>query len=124
MEKNFGKFERDMTYRGNGPSKYYKNDKGQVFGILDNQSDKMCRGCDRFRMSANGYIKVCNFKPNDLTPYIESDESLKEQLLILGDYLHSRGNDYLEKDYIEMIIILDGIIQKKIMIKLEEKIWN
>ena len=97
MEKNFGKFERDMTYRGNGPSKYYKNDKGQVFGILDNQSDKMCRGCDRFRMSANGYIKVCNFKPIDLRPYIESDESLKKQLLILGEYLHSRGNDYIGK---------------------------
>ena len=25
------------------------------------------------------------------------DESLKEQLLILGDYLHSRGNDYIGK---------------------------
>ena len=97
MEDNFGKFERDMTHRGNGPSKYYKNEKGQVFGILDNQSDKLCRGCDRFRMSANGYIKVCNFKPIDLRPHLTSEDSLKKQLLVLGDYLHSRGSDYIGK---------------------------
>ena len=48
-------------------------------------------------MSANGYIKVCNFNPIDLRPYLKSDEELKEQLLILGDYLHSRGNDYIGK---------------------------
>lgn len=97
MEKEFGHFERDFSYRGNGPSKYYKNEKGYVFGILDNQSDKMCRGCDRFRMSANGYIKVCNFLPIDLRPYINSEEDLKRELLKLGEYLDSRGKDYIGK---------------------------
>lgn len=97
LEKKYGHFERDFTYRGNGPSKYYVNSKGNVFGILDNQSDKLCRGCDRFRMSANGYIKVCNFAPIDLRPFIESDDALTSQLLKLGEYLDSRGKDYIGK---------------------------
>lgn len=97
LESEFGHFERDFTHRGNGPSKYYINERGNVFGILDNQSDKMCRGCDRFRMSANGYIKVCNFLPIDLKPFIESDEDLQRELLKLGKYLDSRGKDYIGK---------------------------
>ena len=97
LQDNFGQFERDYTHRGNGPSKYYKNKEGNIFGILDNQSDTLCRGCDRFRMSANGYIKVCNFKPIDLRPHINSEKEIKEQLLNLGDLLHSRGKDYIGK---------------------------
>lgn len=95
LQAAFGHFERDFTYRGNGPSKYYKNSSGNVFGILDNQSDTLCRGCDRFRMSANGYIKVCNFRPIDLRPCLEDAAALKAQLLRLGDSLNSRGQDYI-----------------------------
>lgn len=97
MQDAYGPFERDYTHRGNGPSKYYKNSTGQVFGILDNQSDVLCRGCDRFRMSANGFIKVCNFKPIDLKPFLGDDAKLKEKLLLLGDVLNSRGYDYIGK---------------------------
>lgn len=93
----FGPFERDYTHRGNGPSKYYKNSQGKVFGILDNQSDTLCRGCDRFRMSANGFIKVCNFEPIDLRKHISDTDALREQLLILGNVLSSRGTDYIGK---------------------------
>ena len=96
IEAKFGKFERDYTIRGNGPAKYYKNND-YVFGILDNQSDKKCRGCDRFRMSANGYIKVCNFQPIDLRPYINNEEELDEQISKLGEWLDSRGKDYIGK---------------------------
>ena len=97
MQYAYGPFERDFTYRGNGPSKYYKNATGNVFGILDNQSDTLCRGCDRFRMSANGYIKVCNYAPIDLRPYINDKERLREQLLCLVNVLNSRGKDYIGK---------------------------
>lgn len=48
-------------------------------------------------MSANGYIKVCNFAPIDLRPFIESDDALTSQLLKLGEYLDSRGKDYIGK---------------------------
>ena len=97
IEEKYGHFERDYTYRGNGPSKYYKNDKGYVFGILDNQSDKLCRGCDRFRMNANGFIKVCNFQPIDLKKSIKSDKALQKELIKLGEMLDSRGTDYIGK---------------------------
>lgn len=100
VDKEFGPFERDFTYRGNGPTKYYKNEQGQVFGILDNQSDKYCCGCDRFRMTANGMIKVCNF-PNikDLRKIVDSPEELEHAFIELGDVLNSRGNDYIGKRF-------------------------
>jgi len=44
VKKYFGNFERDFSYRGNGPTKYYQNEKGNIFGILDNQSDPSCCG--------------------------------------------------------------------------------
>lgn len=97
INEEFGPFERDYTHRGNGPSKYYINSTGNIFGILDNQSDTLCRGCDRFRMSANGYMKVCNFEPIDLKPYLERRQELREQLLLLGNVLNSRGEDYIGK---------------------------
>lgn len=97
IDEVFGPFERDYTHRGNGPSKYYRNSQGYVFGILDNQSDTLCRGCDRFRMSANGYIKVCNFEPIDLRKHLENSDDLRKQLLLLGNVLDSRGNDYIGK---------------------------
>ena len=95
-QEQFGKAMATAAHHEN-LSKYYKNEKGNVFGILDNQSDKMCRGCDRFRMSANGFIKVCNFLPIDLKPYIEKEEDLEKELLKLGEYLDSRGKDYIGK---------------------------
>lgn len=97
LTRNFGSFNRDYTSRGNGPSKYYINSQGNIFGILDNQSDKLCRGCDRFRMSANGYIKVCNFPPIDLREHMDSIEEIKDAFLQLGHVLDSRGNDYIGK---------------------------
>ncbi len=98
VEKEFGPFKRDFTYRGNGPTKYYKNESGQVFGILDNQSDKYCCGCDRFRMTANGMMKACNFAViKDLRKISDSPEELRSAFRELGDLLNSRGKDYIGK---------------------------
>jgi GTP 3',8-cyclase len=98
VNKEFGPFERDLTYRGNGPTKYYKNKYGKIFGILDNQSDKYCCGCDRFRMTANGIIKACNFPDLfDLKPILDSPIELRKAFMSLGDILSSRGEEYIGK---------------------------
>jgi GTP 3',8-cyclase len=98
VNQRFGPFQRDLTHRGNGPTKYYVNTDGNVFGILDNQSDNYCCGCDRFRMTANGILKVCNFPDViNLRPLIDSPNDLKSAFLRLGDMLNSRGADYIGK---------------------------
>lgn len=95
-----GPFERDYTYRGNGPTKYYTNSTGQTFGILDNQSDKYCCGCDRFRMTANGIMKVCNFPSvKDLRSIAGDFDGLREAFIELSLTLNSRGKNYIGKRY-------------------------
>lgn len=98
VNRDLGSFERDYAIRGNGPTKYYRNKKGYVFGILDNQSDKKCCGCDRFRMSANGIVKACNFSlVQDMRPIVNSPQKLIEAFRKLEDQMISRGTDYVGK---------------------------
>lgn len=96
VDAAFGPFHRDFTRRGNGPSKYYANPEGLVFGILDNQSDPYCCGCDRFRMTANGIIKACNFgKYEDMRAVVNEPDGLREAFLRLGALMSSRKQPYI-----------------------------
>lgn len=95
MQEKFGPFELDFTYRGNGATKYYVNNKGQVFGIVQNQTSKTCVGCDRMRLSVNGMLRFCTYQPIDIRPYINSEEKLKQILYQMGKVFEKRGNDYI-----------------------------
>ena len=97
MNRLFGPFRLDPTRRGNGPTKYYINDKGQLFGIVHNQSSNLCVGCDRFRLSSTGLLKACDFPPIDLKEYIHSRELLESELLKVRDILKTKGKDYIGK---------------------------
>jgi len=97
IEKIYGPITQDNTVRGNGPTKYYFTSDGKVLGIVDHQSNKLCIGCDRFRLSSNGKIRVCNFEAMDLKQFIASDEHLENAIDLLGNQLASRGMDYINK---------------------------
>lgn len=97
MNKLFGFFKLDTTRRGNGPTKYYVNDKGQLFGIVHNQSSNLCVGCDRFRLSSTGLIKACDFPPIDLKEFIHSRDLLESEILKMRDILKTKGKDYIGK---------------------------
>lgn len=97
MQKLYGPFKLDTTRRGNGPTKYYINDKGQLFGIVHNQSSNLCVGCDRFRVSSTGLLKACDFPPIDLKKYIHSNELLESEILKVRDILKTKGKDYIGK---------------------------
>jgi cyclic pyranopterin phosphate synthase len=97
----YGPFTRDLdTIRGNGPSKYYRNSSGNVFGILDNQSDPMCSGCDRFRITANGIIRACVFNTFiNLGQQIENPSLMQESISKMVSLMNQRGQDYIGKRY-------------------------
>ena len=97
MNDLYGPFKLDPTRRGNGPTKYYVNDKGQLFGIVHNQSSNLCVGCDRFRLSSTGLLKACDFPPIDLKEFIDSREELESELLKVRDILKTKGKDYIGK---------------------------
>ena len=90
-------FKLDPTRRGNGPTKYYINEKGQLFGIVHKQSSNLCVGCDRFRLSSTGLLKACDFPPIDLKEFIDSREELESELLKVRDILKTKGKDYIGK---------------------------
>lgn len=97
MNQLFGPFKLDTTRRGNGPTKYYINDKGQLFGIVHNQSSDLCVGCDRFRLSSTGLLKACDFPPIDLKQFIHSKDLLESEILKVRDILKTKGKDYIGK---------------------------
>ena len=97
MKKRYGSFVADMTYRGNGASRYYSNSTGKIFGIVNNESTKKCVGCDRLRLSVNGIIRFCTFAPVDLRCYLDSEEKLSKKLVEMSALFDIRGMDYIGK---------------------------
>ena len=93
----FGSIERDLKYRGNGPTKYYRTSNDKVFGIIDHQSNKLCVGCDRFRLSSNGKLRFCNFNFVDLCKSLYSDEELRLVIQNFKNQIVNRGCDYIGK---------------------------
>jgi cyclic pyranopterin phosphate synthase len=89
FEKNFGPLIRDDAPMGNGPAVYYRVSgfKGKI-GFISSMSEIFCAGCNRLRLSSDGYLKAClaSDKGSDLKALLRSgasDEALKEVMLRL-----------------------------------------
>ncbi len=59
IARRFGDVEEAANY-GNGPARAYrfKNSIG-TFGIITPVSDKFCFGCNRLRLTSDGFLKSC-----------------------------------------------------------------
>jgi len=49
------------------PAKYYTTTKGETFGVISPVSHGFCEGCNRLRITADGYLRAC------ITPSGEKD---------------------------------------------------
>ncbi|MEG0857069.1 MAG: GTP 3',8-cyclase MoaA [Terrisporobacter sp.] len=60
LEDEYGSFKKVSEKRGNGPAVYYKNDyfKGYI-GLISAISNEFCETCNRVRLTANGFLKLC-----------------------------------------------------------------
>lgn len=97
MEMKYGKFESDLSHRGNGASRYYINKDGKVFGIVKNQTSNICVGCDRIRISVNGKIKCCTFEPIDIRQALRGKGNMEELLMKMEECFKIRGTEYIGK---------------------------
>lgn len=81
LEDEYGSFKKVKEKRGNGPAVYYKNDefKGCI-GLISAISNEFCETCNRVRLTANGFLKLCLHynKGVDLKEPIRSDITDKE----------------------------------------------
>lgn len=78
IETAYGKLSPCKEHLGNGPAQYYslKHFKGRI-GFIDAIEHKFCADCNRVRLMANGFLKLClqyNFGV-DLKDVIRSDAS-------------------------------------------------
>lgn len=60
LESEYGSFKKVSQKRGNGPAVYYENDnfKGCI-GFISAISNEFCETCNRVRLTANGFLKLC-----------------------------------------------------------------
>lgn len=60
LEDEYGLFEKVYEKRGNGPAIYYKNKNfiGYI-GLISAISNEFCETCNRVRLTANGFLKLC-----------------------------------------------------------------
>lgn len=60
LEEEYGKFEKISEKRGNGPAVYYRNkDFKGCIGFISAISHEFCETCNRVRLTANGFLKLC-----------------------------------------------------------------
>lgn len=81
LEDEYGSFKKVKEKRGNGPAVYYKNDKFKGYiGLISAISNEFCETCNRVRLTANGFLKLCLHynKGIDLKEPIRSDITDKE----------------------------------------------
>lgn len=83
----FGDLEEDASPHGHGPAKYYHLEgfRGSV-GVISAMSHRFCDGCNRVRMTSEGFLKLClqyDIGTNLLTALRNgaSDEELKTKIL-------------------------------------------
>lgn len=60
MDAAFGPLDRDDTHHGYGPARYVKPKgfKGSI-GLISAMSHEFCDQCNRVRLTADGYLKLC-----------------------------------------------------------------
>lgn len=60
LEEKYGEGLPSLRVKGNGPAVYYKylNFKGNI-GFISSKSHAFCNKCNRVRLTADGYLKLC-----------------------------------------------------------------
>lgn len=60
LEQRYGRLEPGEPANGNGPARYYSlpGFRGKI-GFIDALEHKFCGRCNRIRLTANGFLKLC-----------------------------------------------------------------
>lgn len=60
LEEHFGPLTLSHEVKGNGPCVYFQAAGFQgTFGFISAVSHKFCKGCNRIRLTADGFLKTC-----------------------------------------------------------------
>ena len=83
IEAVYGKLTPYNEKLGNGPSKYYALEgfKGKI-GFISAVSECFCEGCNRIRLTADGFLKLCLHSSKGLDLKTPIREGVQEEELI------------------------------------------
>lgn len=108
LENEYGSFKKIKEKRGNGPAVYYKNDnfKGHI-GLISAISNEFCETCNRVRLTANGFLKLCLHynKGINLKDPIRNDITDKELENMIYHAIRNKplGHNFYHERHIENI---------------------
>lgn len=81
IEAEFGALEPGTTENGHGPAKYYRvPGSAGTIGFIGPVTDCFCEVCNRFRLTADGKLRPCLLRDDeiDLRPALREDASIEE----------------------------------------------
>ena len=93
LVKKFGPMEEFTEKRGNGPASYYgfRDFKGKI-GFISSKSHKFCNGCNRIRLTGEGFLKQClHFEGGvDLKTPLRNNASDAELTELVASYIKTK----------------------------------
>lgn len=97
LEADYGKLEPWKGKLGNGPAQYFSLDgfQGKI-GFIDAVNHKFCGSCNRVRMTANGFLKLClqHSAGLDLRTLVRSGSSEEEILKIIEESIYNKPKEH------------------------------
>jgi len=109
IEAKYGKMVPDYETHGRGPATYYKiEDFSGTVGFISAMSHCFCDSCNRLRLTAEGYLKLClqydtGIDLRKLMREGKSDKEIKSAIVEAVQHKPRQHtfNDYKEADNIE-----------------------
>ena len=93
LEMHYGKLKPYNEKLGNGPAKYYEiaGFAGKI-GFISAVSECFCEACNRIRLTANGYLKLClhSTKGLDLKKLLREGMSQDELTKVMAEAIASK----------------------------------
>lgn len=93
LEMHYGKLKPYEGKLGNGPAKYYEiaGFEGKI-GFISAVSECFCEACNRIRLTANGYLKLClhSTKGLDLKKLLREGMSQEELTKVMVEAIVSK----------------------------------
>ena len=93
LERHYGKLIPYEGKLGNGPAKYYEipGFEGKI-GFISAVSECFCEACNRVRLTANGYLKLClhSTKGLDLKKLLREGMSQEELTKVMAEAIVSK----------------------------------
>ena len=65
-----------LTRATGATARYWKTDRGQVFGVIANESEPFCQDCDRLRLDSHGRIYGCLSSNHPISLELEEGEDI------------------------------------------------